>query len=98
MLCIYCSLHVYRCQKFIYIVYCLLQCLAGVYFGVLNLCNNVFQVIVEQGILPCLAQLLARNYPKIIKKQACLIVSNITAGSKDQIQVTSYMLILVFIQ
>uniref|UniRef100_A0A453AM41 IBB domain-containing protein n=1 Tax=Aegilops tauschii subsp. strangulata TaxID=200361 RepID=A0A453AM41_AEGTS len=44
------------------------------------------QVIVEQGILPCLAQLLARNYPKIIKKQACLIVSNITAGSKDQIQ------------
>ena len=57
------------------------------YFGLLNLCNNVFQVIIEKGILPCLAQLLARNYPKVIKKQACLIVSNIAAGSKDQIQV-----------
>ncbi|KAI5009122.1 hypothetical protein ZWY2020_010170 [Hordeum vulgare] len=44
------------------------------------------QVIIENGILPCLTQLLARNYPKIIKKQTCLIVSNITAGSKDQIQ------------
>uniref|UniRef100_A0A453AM35 IBB domain-containing protein n=1 Tax=Aegilops tauschii subsp. strangulata TaxID=200361 RepID=A0A453AM35_AEGTS len=85
MLCIYCSLRVRRCQKKKLSIV-LLQCLAGVYFGVLNLCNNVFQVIVEQGILPCLAQLLARNYPKIIKKQACLIVSNITAGSKDQIQ------------
>ncbi|XP_003559766.1 importin subunit alpha-1b isoform X1 [Brachypodium distachyon] len=44
------------------------------------------QVIVEKGILPCLTQLFARNYPKNIKKQACLIVSNITAGSKEQIQ------------
>ncbi|CAM0907531.1 unnamed protein product [Alopecurus aequalis] len=44
------------------------------------------QVIIENGILPCLAQLLARNYAKVIKKQACLIVSNIAAGSKDQIQ------------
>ncbi|KAL6657332.1 hypothetical protein ACP70R_005112 [Stipagrostis hirtigluma subsp. patula] len=44
------------------------------------------QVLVESGVLNCLAQLLARNYPKSIKKQACLIVSNITAGSKDQIQ------------
>ncbi|CAD6222427.1 unnamed protein product [Miscanthus lutarioriparius] len=44
------------------------------------------EVLVENGILNCLAQLLARNYPKNIKKQACLIVSNIAAGSKDQIQ------------
>ncbi|GJN10635.1 hypothetical protein PR202_ga28746 [Eleusine coracana subsp. coracana] len=44
------------------------------------------QVLIEHGILNCLAQMLARNYPKNIKKQACLIVSNITAGSKDQIQ------------
>lgn len=44
------------------------------------------QVLVENGILHCLAQLLSRNYPKSIKKQACLIVSNITAGSKNQIQ------------
>ncbi|KAK3128075.1 hypothetical protein QOZ80_7AG0582290 [Eleusine coracana subsp. coracana] len=44
------------------------------------------QVLIEHGILNCLAQMLERNYPKSIKKQACLIVSNITAGSKDQIQ------------
>uniref|UniRef100_A0A0A9GLG8 Importin subunit alpha n=1 Tax=Arundo donax TaxID=35708 RepID=A0A0A9GLG8_ARUDO len=44
------------------------------------------QVLIENGILNCFAQLLSRNYPNNIKKQACLIVSNITAGSKDQIQ------------
>ncbi|WVZ67123.1 hypothetical protein U9M48_016248 [Paspalum notatum var. saurae] len=44
------------------------------------------EVLIENGILNCLAQLLAWNYPQNIKKQACLIVSNITAGSKDQIQ------------
>uniref|UniRef100_K3ZSE5 Importin subunit alpha n=1 Tax=Setaria italica TaxID=4555 RepID=K3ZSE5_SETIT len=44
------------------------------------------QVLIENGILDCLAQLLARSYPKNIKKQACLIVSNIATGSKDQIQ------------
>ncbi|CAM0145037.1 unnamed protein product [Urochloa decumbens] len=44
------------------------------------------QVLIENGILNCLAQLLGRNYPKNIKKQACLIVSNIATGSKDQIQ------------
>lgn len=44
------------------------------------------QVLIEHGILNCLALMLARNYPKNIKKQACLIVSNITAGNKDQIQ------------
>ncbi|CAL5060950.1 unnamed protein product [Urochloa decumbens] len=44
------------------------------------------QVLIENGILNCLAQLLGRSYPKNIKKQACLIVSNIATGSKDQIQ------------
>ncbi|CAD6216609.1 unnamed protein product [Miscanthus lutarioriparius] len=44
------------------------------------------EVLIENGILNWLAQLLARNYPKNVKKQACLIVSNIAAGSKDQIQ------------
>ncbi|KAL5198576.1 hypothetical protein ABZP36_002088 [Zizania latifolia] len=44
------------------------------------------QVLVENGTLNCLAQLLARNYPKSIKKQACLIVSNIATSSKDHIQ------------
>ncbi|TVU37179.1 hypothetical protein EJB05_10480 [Eragrostis curvula] len=44
------------------------------------------KVLIEHGILNFLAQILVRNYPKNIKKLACLIVSNITAGSKDQIQ------------
>uniref|UniRef100_A0A0E0LQ10 Importin subunit alpha n=1 Tax=Oryza punctata TaxID=4537 RepID=A0A0E0LQ10_ORYPU len=44
------------------------------------------QVLVENNILNYLAPLLARNYPKSIKKQACLIVSNISTGSKDNIQ------------
>ncbi|PUZ73511.1 hypothetical protein GQ55_2G480000 [Panicum hallii var. hallii] len=44
------------------------------------------QVLIENGILNCLAQMLARNYPKNIKKQACLIVSNIATGNKEQIQ------------
>lgn len=44
------------------------------------------EVLIENDILNCLGQLVARNYPKNIKKQACLIVSNIAAGSKDQIQ------------
>ncbi|OEL26670.1 Importin subunit alpha-4 [Dichanthelium oligosanthes] len=44
------------------------------------------QVLIENGVLNCLAQLLARNYTMNIKKQACLIVSNIAIGSKDQIQ------------
>jgi hypothetical protein len=47
------------------------------------------QVLIENGILDCLAHLIARRYPKNIKKQACLIVSNIATGSKDQIQVLS---------
>jgi len=51
-------------------------------------CNNVLQVLIENGIPNCLAQLLARNYPKNIKKQACLIVSNIATGNKEQIQVS----------
>ncbi|CAN6219993.1 unnamed protein product [Urochloa humidicola] len=44
------------------------------------------QILIENGILNCFAQLLGRSYPKNIKKQACLIVSNIATGSKDQVQ------------
>uniref|UniRef100_A0A0D9X349 Importin subunit alpha n=1 Tax=Leersia perrieri TaxID=77586 RepID=A0A0D9X349_9ORYZ len=44
------------------------------------------QVLVENDILTYLAPLLARNYPNSIKKQACLIVSNIATGSNDNIQ------------
>lgn len=53
----------------------------------LSLRGNFLQVLVENDILNYLAPLLARNYPKSIKKQACLIVSNISTGSKDNIQV-----------
>jgi importin subunit alpha-1 len=52
----------------------------------LSLRGNFLQVLVENDILNYLAPLLARNYPKSIKKQACLIVSNISTGSKDNIQ------------
>lgn len=56
----------------------------------LSLRGNFLQVLVENDILNYLAPLLARNYPKSIKKQACLIVSNISTGSKDNIQVEVY--------
>ncbi|KAL5782093.1 hypothetical protein ACOSP7_007122 [Xanthoceras sorbifolium] len=44
------------------------------------------QCIIENKGLPCLYQLLTQNYKKSIKKEACWTVSNITAGSGNQIQ------------
>ncbi|KAJ0035228.1 hypothetical protein Pint_24298 [Pistacia integerrima] len=44
------------------------------------------QCIIDQQGLPCLYQLLTQNYKKSIKKEACWTISNITAGSKSQIQ------------
>ncbi|KAH6813883.1 importin alpha isoform 1 [Perilla frutescens var. frutescens] len=44
------------------------------------------QVIIENGALPCLLNLLKQNYKKSIKKEACWTISNITAGNRDQIQ------------
>lgn len=44
------------------------------------------QVIIENGALPCLHNLLMQNYKKSIKKEACWTISNITAGNRDQIQ------------
>ncbi|KAI7732172.1 hypothetical protein M8C21_018454 [Ambrosia artemisiifolia] len=44
------------------------------------------QHIIESGALPCLLSFLTHNYKKSIKKEACWTISNITAGSKEQIQ------------
>jgi hypothetical protein len=48
----------------------------------------VVQFIINNQALPCLLQLLTNNHKKSIKKEACWTISNITAGNKDQIQVT----------
>ncbi|XP_047328688.1 importin subunit alpha-4-like [Impatiens glandulifera] len=44
------------------------------------------QFIIDNQVLPFLAQLLIQNYKKSIKKEACWTISNITAGNKNQIQ------------
>ncbi|XP_022745801.1 importin subunit alpha-like isoform X2 [Durio zibethinus] len=43
--------------------------------------------IINHQALPCLSNLLMNNFKKSIKKEACWMISNITAGSKEQIQV-----------
>ena len=44
------------------------------------------QVIVNCNVLSCLLALLQSTHKKSIKKEACWTISNITAGTKDQIQ------------
>lgn len=44
------------------------------------------QCVINYGALPCLSNLLTQNYKKSIKKEACWTISNITAGTKEQIQ------------
>ncbi|KAL8139160.1 hypothetical protein V2J09_005161 [Rumex salicifolius] len=44
------------------------------------------QTIIDHQALPCLLNLLTSNHKKSIKKEACWTISNITAGTKDQIQ------------
>lgn len=44
------------------------------------------QCIIDHQALPCLLNLLTQNYKKSIKKEACWTISNITAGTKEQIQ------------
>jgi len=44
------------------------------------------QIIINNGALPCLLNLLTSNNKKSIKKEACWTISNITAGNKEQIQ------------
>lgn len=44
------------------------------------------QFVIDNGVLPCLYQLLTQNHKKSIKKEACWTISNITAGNRAQIQ------------
>lgn len=44
------------------------------------------QVVINCGALNCLLTLLTANHKKSIKKEACWTISNITAGTKEQIQ------------
>ncbi|XP_010495334.1 PREDICTED: importin subunit alpha-1-like [Camelina sativa] len=44
------------------------------------------QFVINSGALPCLAVILTQNYKRSIKKETCWTISNITAGTKEQIQ------------
>lgn len=44
------------------------------------------QIIINCGALSCLLHLLKTSQKKSIKKEACWTISNITAGTKEQIQ------------
>ncbi|PNX73541.1 importin subunit alpha-1-like protein [Trifolium pratense] len=44
------------------------------------------QLMINLGVLHCLLRLLTHNHEKSIKKEACWTISNITAGTKEQIQ------------
>jgi importin subunit alpha-1 len=44
------------------------------------------QTIINCGALQCLQTLLSTHHKKSIKKEACWTISNITAGTKEQIQ------------
>lgn len=44
------------------------------------------QVVINSNALPCLLNLLTTSHKKSIKKEACWTISNITAGTKEQIQ------------
>ena len=44
------------------------------------------QTIINCGSLPCLLNLLTTSHKKSIKKEACWTISNITAGTKEQVR------------
>ncbi|CAI9109258.1 OLC1v1009045C1 [Oldenlandia corymbosa var. corymbosa] len=49
--------------------------------------NRQTQVIIDKKqALSCLLMFLTQGYPKKIEKEACWIISNITAGTEEQIQ------------
>lgn len=48
----------------------------------------ILQCVINCGALPILSNVLTRNYEdNKIKKDACWTISNITAGTEEQIQV-----------
>ncbi|XP_027349499.1 importin subunit alpha-4-like [Abrus precatorius] len=44
------------------------------------------QVLIDRGVLPCLRQIMMQNHKKGIMKEVCWTISNITAGTKAQVQ------------
>ena len=48
------------------------------------------QTIINCGALGCLLLLLNTSHKKSIKKEACWTISNITAGTKEQIQAVGH--------
>ncbi|KAL3843551.1 hypothetical protein ACJIZ3_000954 [Penstemon smallii] len=55
------------------------------------------QFVIDNQVLPCLHQLLTQNHKKSIRKEACWTISNITAGNRAQIQLTSYWFSVEFL-
>lgn len=45
------------------------------------------QLVIDDGGLPCIYQLIAKSQTKPVKKEACWMLSNITGGNQSQIQV-----------
>ncbi|KAL0716719.1 hypothetical protein Bca4012_066041 [Brassica carinata] len=54
------------------------------------------QCVISHGALLSLLSLLTHNHKKSIKKEACWTISNITAGNRDQIQVSFYRELTLF--
>ncbi|CAA6656650.1 unnamed protein product [Spirodela intermedia] len=44
------------------------------------------QLVIDNGVLPCLLQLLTHHHESTIRRFACRIISNIAAGNKSQVQ------------
>ena len=49
--------------------------------------TSFLQSVINSGVLPILANMLTQDYDQGVKKDACWTVSNITAGTEEQIQV-----------
>ena len=46
------------------------------------------QLVLSCSVLPCLLHLLGTNLKESIRKEVCWTISNITAGNRQQIQVS----------
>ena len=56
--------------------------------------NMQAQIVLSVGILPCLYSLVQHLGSSKVRREACFIVSNITAGDPDQIQKVSFWFLL----
>jgi len=57
---------------------------------VIHLFELILQCVINSGALPIISNMLTRNHENKIKKCACWVISNITAGTKEQIQVRNF--------